>query len=164
MKSIQFLKSNSSDLTLGLSGEGNFTIYDKDAFNDRVKLWSDKVNTEIKTSLAAQTNKSNKLSRSISFAFKKKEGEITRLSLKFSRVGIYIHYGASKGHGGYKGSKWESKGEYKYTDVKSMGRMNYGARRAKPFFMPIIEKNLPELSQVLVDYTNKTIVRVFKQI
>ena len=48
---------------------------------------------------------------------KNKYGEIDRIGFSFARQGIYIHKGAYRGFGGYKGSRWS----YRKATMKFIG-------------------------------------------
>ncbi len=71
----------------------------------------------------------------VSDKYKKKDGGIRVVSIKFPRSLIYTMKGAGKGRGGSKGSKWTDKyGAAHTTNPKSFGKMGTAGRTEKPFF------------------------------
>ena len=80
-------------------------------------------------------------------------GVYTRIRFIFPRYGVFIHKGASRGHGGSKGSQWKNKKDITIrTDEKSLGKMNRGSRRAKEWFNDVIENYVDILLQKLQQY------------
>ena len=84
----------------------------------------------------------------------KSKGETERVGFSFAREGIYIHRGAGRGQGGFRGgSKWTDKyGKLKKTNPDSFYLMGTGNRHPIRWFDPIIEKNLPKLADIVADY------------
>lgn len=84
----------------------------------------------------------------------KSKGETERVGFSFAREGIYIHKGAGRGQGGFRGgSKWTDKyGKLKKTNPDSFYLMGTGNRHPIRWFDPIIEKNLPKLADIVADY------------
>ena len=80
--------------------------------------------------------------------------EVNRVGFSFLREGIYIHKGAGRGQGGYRGSRWTDKyGTLKATDTKSLGKLGTGNRRSVEWFNPIIERELEALADIVSDYS-----------
>lgn len=139
-----------------------FSGHTLEQFNTEVCAWASKVNQEVKTSLQSQTQNSTRLQKSIKFSFKKTHGEIRRLNLNFDRRAIYVHSGASRGHGGCTGSRWRTSiGMEKNTNLKSLGRMGKGNRPAKPFIEPALNSNIDELADIVANYCADMCVKVY---
>lgn len=84
---------------------------------------------------------------------KKYKIEVQSLGFSFARHGVYLHYGASRGYGGYVGSKWKDKnGNLHVTNPNSLGKMNSGARKAVHWFNPVLKKHLPTLADIAAEY------------
>jgi hypothetical protein len=80
-------------------------------------------------------------------------GIFTRIRFTFPRYGVFVHKGASRGHGGSKGSKWVNvRGITIHTNPASFGKMNTGSRQAKEWFNPVIENFTETLNVRLTDY------------
>jgi hypothetical protein len=131
-------------------------------FNAKVEAWGKDVTSMLRQSVRSMTRRDLLLSRSIrpNFYRNKKyleasgEGEIYRIGFSFVREGIYIHKGAGRGQGGVSGSKWYNlRGELKKTDPRSLMKMGSGNRKPKEWFNPVIEQKLPELSDIVSDYS-----------
>ena len=87
---------------------------------------------------------------SLKVAHKMEYGEVTRVSFKMARHLVFVHGGFGKGIGGSKGSSWlDAKGNKKNTDPSSLGASK-GKRRAKAWFAPVIERELPKLTDDLL--------------
>ena len=85
------------------------------------------------------------------------QGVANRLSLSFSRHGVFQEKGAGRGHGGSKGSVWyDSQGRRKTTNPQSFGKMGSGKRIKKPWFNPVIDNVLPlleaQVAQLKLNY------------
>lgn len=130
-------------------------------FNTELKRWILKVKKEAKSKVSDHKS----IAASIKTKSYKKQGQIYKLALIYSKIGVFIHYGASKGHGGLKGSSWyNAKGEKKKTNPKSLGLMGKGERKAEPFITESIEKNLPELENIVQSYTDGLVVHVLSNL
>ena len=85
-------------------------------------------------------------------SFRKRDGLINKVTLKFKKTGIYREKGAGRGYGGSKGSKWiDSKGIQRSTNPNSLGKAGTGNRKAAPWFNPVIEKFADDLANDLAD-------------
>ena len=85
-------------------------------------------------------------------AFKKRDGMISKITLKIKKSGIYREKGAGKGMGGKKGSSWiDSKGQRKTTNPNSLGKAGTGNRQPAPWFNPVVEKYADDLANKLAD-------------
>lgn len=85
------------------------------------------------------------------------QGVANRVSLSFSRHGVFMEKGAGRGYGGSKGSVWyDAKGQRRTTNPQSFGKMGSGARIRKPWFNPMVENVLPlleaQVAQLKIDY------------
>ncbi len=76
-------------------------------FNQAVKSWTVNVRKKSVTNVTNNTKKdtrqwkgreSKKLSKSISYRFKKQFGDISRIAYSFERHGVFLHYGVGRGY------------------------------------------------------------------
>lgn len=82
---------------------------------------------------------------SLKVTHKTEYGEITKVSFKMARHLVFVHGGFGKGIGGSRGSTWiDAKGNKKKTNPSSLGA-GKGKRRAKAWFAPVIDRELPKL-------------------
>lgn len=87
---------------------------------------------------------------SLKVAHKMEYGEVTRVSFKMARHLVWLHGGFGKGVGGSKGSSWlDKKGNRKKTNPQSLNAPKKN-RRAKAWFVPVIERELPKLADELL--------------
>ncbi len=127
-------------------------------FNEDVKNWAEQTTSKLRISIRAKVVKDLVLSGSIRpkvYYDKKYAKEANRIGFSFNREGIYIEKGASRGHGGYMGgSKWYNrKGELKNTLSSSLMKMGTGNRPVMPWFNPVIEQRLPQLADLIAEYS-----------
>lgn len=84
---------------------------------------------------------------------KKYKIEVQSLGFSFARHGVFLHYGASSGHGGSIGSKWKDRhGIVRSTNPASLGKMDSGNRKAVHWFNPVLKKHLPTLADIAAEY------------
>lgn len=125
-------------------------------FNDDVSGWAIDVTKKLRVNVRMLVQRDEKLSQSIDpNIYKKKErGEVERIGFSFAREGVYIHKGAGRGQGGFRGgSKWTDKyGTLKKTDPLSYYKMGTGNRTPIRWFDPVIEANLPALADIVAEY------------
>lgn len=82
------------------------------------------------------------------------------VSFNFERYIAWVDKGASRGHGGTKGSTWyNKKGEKRRTNSASLRKMNSGNRLAEPFIDAVISERLPILADVLAKNLADSVVR-----
>lgn len=128
-----------------------------DQFNQDVKDWAQRVTKMLKSNVRSMVKRDHVLSKSIRPNFyydRQYETEISRIGFSFAREGIWIHKGAGKGQGGFLGSKWYNlRGELKSTSETSKGKMGNGNRQPIEWFDPIIEQMLPELADIVAEYS-----------
>lgn len=127
-------------------------------FNNDVKAWSIHTTRRLKLNVRAMVKADRKLSDSISpnIYYDNKYGakEANRIGFSFVREGIHLHKGAGRGQGGSKGSKWYNRfGERKETLASSLNKMDTGNRKAIEWFDPIIDLELPQLADLVADYS-----------
>ncbi|MDR1370802.1 MAG: hypothetical protein LBJ72_11865 [Dysgonamonadaceae bacterium] len=126
-------------------------------FNQDVKTWAKKVNKLLRASAQSKVERDFFLSKSIKPTFgydKQYAKEIKRVGFSFQREGIYIHKGAGKGQGGYKGSKWtDSYGQLKETNPESFLKMGTGNRKPIEWFNPVIESQIESLADIVAEYS-----------
>lgn len=132
-----------------------------DKFNRDVQDWAKEVQGKLRSNVRAMVKKDNKLSSSIrpNFYKDKTTKEINRIGFSFRREGIYLHYGAGKGQGGFQGSKWtDSYGTLQKTNPDSYGKMGTGARHSVDWFNTIIKKEIETLADIVAEYSADLIV------
>lgn len=159
-------------------------------FNNDVIAWSKKVENELKINAPRQAmnpprslkEKSRKTSKYMNSLFTpgsdiygqslaesitsivrfdpKYNAEAINVGFNFARHGIYLHYGAGKGEGGFTGSKWTDRyGRLKTTDENSKGYLGT-IRQPIDWFNPVLRKNIKELADIAVDYCADVTVNV----
>ena len=154
-----------------------------DEFNARVAEWSARLKAAARSSVSAKTRQNTRLGRSIKVNLIKERGtgQVYRVRVSFAKEGVYVHVGAGRGYGGFRGGKFyseakihqrtaqeaaeadpESKSKARsarasghMVDVNpaSIGKMGTGARRAVPWLTPEVEALMPELVRIAEDYT-----------
>lgn len=78
-----------------------------------------------------------------------KDGMVWYIRFSFPRYLIYVSKGASRGHGGRKGSQWQSpKGITISTNPKSFNKL----KEPKNWFNPVIDNYAERLGQLLADH------------
>lgn len=146
-----------------ISESDRFTRHqDKDRveqFNKDVAGWSIHTTRRLKLNVRALVREDRQLSHSINpnVYYDNKYGakEANRIGFSFAREGIHIHKGAGRGQGGYKGSKWYNlHGELKTTQLSSLTKMGTGNREPIEWFDPVIEQELPQLADLVADYSS----------
>ena len=83
------------------------------------------------------------------------------VGVRFPRQLIWTHRGAGKGHGGFEGSSWvTAMGIRKYTASESLGKMNAGNRREKPFINNYLDGNqgVDQLADIVAEESGDVIV------
>ena len=162
-------------------------------FNQEVIAWSKKVEQELKMNAPRQAIKiprsmnemSRKRTKRLSSLFnssanvygetlsesitstvrydEKYRAEAVNVGFNFSRHGIHLHYGAGKGVGGFKGSKWTDRyGRLKTTNQYSLGNMGSpdSGRTPVDWFNPVLKRNIEQLANIAVDYCADVTVNV----
>jgi hypothetical protein len=129
-----------------------------DQFNKAVSDWSVDTTRRLKMNVRTMVREDHKLSDSINpnMYYDNKYGakEASRVGFSFVREGIHIHKGAGRGQGGWKGSKWyDIHGKLKETNKKSLGKMGFGNRQPIEWFDPVIVQELPQLADLVADYS-----------
>lgn len=137
------------------------------AYNAAVQAWQERVTAELKVSVStrSKTIGSNLEPRLYT---DKKYGYVNRIGFSFPRHGVYLHHGASRGHRGTMGSKWEvlknsvgvqvGTGIIHHTNMTGSGYMGEGGREAFRWFDPIISANLQSLSDIVTTYWDTMII------
>lgn len=141
-------------------------------FNSRVKSWAQKVEQELKASADSRfkhrdrevSEKFPRLSDSIQTKLRfDKTYKLETRSVGFSiaRHGVYLHQGSGRGYGGLVGGKWTDKyGKLQHTNPTSYGKQGTGNRNAEHWFNSIIERNAPELLDIVADYSLDLVVNL----
>jgi hypothetical protein len=141
-------------------------------FNTGVKQWGEKVEALLKQSAQSRFGHED---RPISDEFPRLSDSI-KLNLRFdkafkletrsvgfsvARHGVYLHEGAGRGYGGLTSSKWTDKfGKIHTTKESSKGRMGTGNRTAEYWFNDIIRNNMPELAEIVANYSLDIVVNM----
>lgn len=141
-------------------------------FNSKVKAWGEKVEAELKASAQSRFHHSDRditeefprLSDSIKLNLRfDKQYKLETRSVGFSvaRHGVYLHEGAGRGYGGLIGSKWTDKyGKQHTTAESSLGKMGTGSRQAEYWFNDVIRNNMPELADIVSNYSLDIIINM----
>ena len=117
-----------------------------DAFNEKIKAWGLKVKATMPASISAHGIRGKKLSGSIKNTYYYDYGEIYRLGFSFAREGIFVHKGVGRGYvmsGG--------------TVVKISKSQGFN-RKPKPWFNPVIESFIPDLDEIIQEYSETAIL------
>lgn len=126
-------------------------------FNQDVKDWSEKAKQSLRTSIKSLVKRDVYLSDSLkaNLYYDRKYGkEANRIGFSFAREGIYIHKGAGRGQGGIIGGRWIDKhGSLKERAAESAGLQGTGNRKPLRWFDPVIEGRLPQLADLVADYS-----------
>lgn len=125
-------------------------VIDYEKYNADVRKWAANAEVLMETGIAVDTGKTK---QSIQRKYKRSGTSIERVSFPFARTGIYIETGAVRGHGGKKGSTWNTKkGERRSTNPDSLGLMGLGLKKAQPWINPAMDKSLPELNEIVTGF------------
>jgi hypothetical protein len=116
------------------------------AFNERLMAWGAKVNGSMPASISSHGIGGKRLRSSIRNNYYYEYGEIFRLGFSFSREGIFVHKGVGRGYRMNNGI------------VVKVSKTAGHNRVPKPWFNPVIESHMPEMEQIVVDYTKTAIV------
>ena len=125
------------------------------AFKKALQGWCIDVTMQLRRSVRLMVRHDEELSASIEPRIYSKYGEPNRIGFTFAREGVYIHKGAGRGQGGFKGgSRWFDRfGVLKKTDSDSFGKMGSGKRKPKLWFDPVIRQNLDALADIVAEYS-----------
>ena len=128
-----------------------------DEFNARVAEWAARLHAAARSSVSAKTRQNTRLGRSIKVNLIKEwgTGQVYRVRVSFEKEGVYVHVGAGRGYGGFKGGTFYSEAQGRRVKVKetSIGKMGTGTRRAVPWLTPEVEALMPELARIAEEYT-----------
>jgi hypothetical protein len=115
-----------------------FRPEDIDEFNKEVGQWGKGSKTDLvqemnSLGIVHRENSNSPVSaqKALKMAVRNKAGVASKISFKMPRHMVFVHKGVGRGT--------------KITDVGSTNR------KAKPWFNPVIEKNLPELVDIVAD-------------
>ena len=117
-----------------------------EAFNDKLKVWGAKVKAALPPSISSLGIGGKHLGKSIRNTYYYEYGEIFRLGFSFAREGIFIHKGVGRGY------------VMKNGVVIKTSKNPDGNRMKKPWFNPVVESFIPELEQIIHDYTDTAII------
>jgi hypothetical protein len=145
---------------------------DKEAlkkFNNDVVQWTSDVETALKSSVRSLVKRNVSLSDSITgrvFYDSKYAREANRIGFAFDRHGVYIHRGAGKGQGGTSTtSVWINRhGERKSRAPESTGKQGTGKRQPILWFNPVVAARLPQLADLVSDYSATMQVDIVRNI
>ena len=85
----------------------------------------------------------------VTFKLTYRDGLVTRIKFTFPRYLVYVAKGASRGHGGRKGSQWQSpKGITIKTNPKSFNKL----KEPKDWFNPVINNFSEQIAEKLKTY------------
>lgn len=142
-------------------------------FTEDVKRWSEGVVAALRLSAAQHTGISgvslpvaDRLAPNLKYYVKKDSyyhKEPSRIGFIFPRHGVYLHYGAYRGHGGFVGSHWLDRfGRRHDTDPASLGLAGKGERQAQDWFNSVLKQKLPELADIAANYCGDMFVNFSK--
>lgn len=128
--------------------------FDIQRYNQAVKDWGRDTQGQLRSSInGLGVRATGTLLRSVNAKFGQRFGQVNYVGLRFARYGVFVEKGASRGHGGAKGSKWRTaQGKLKRTNPKSMGAMGTGGRSARPWFNPVIGDAVDRLADLVVNF------------
>ena len=126
-------------------------------FNKDVEDWSEKSKQALRISIKSLVKRDVSLSDSLkaNLYYDRKYGsEVNRVGFSFVREGVYIHRGAGRGQGGMIGGRWiDRHGTMKSRAADSAGLQGTGKRTPIPWFDPVTEGRLPQLADIVADYS-----------
>ncbi len=142
----------------------------REQFNSAVSAWFTSTVAKLRTSAdALGIDLSHELINTLKARVYKRFGVAIGGGIWLPRYGIWVERGASRGHGGVKGSRWWSnsgttlrkrgvlagvtvQGQWRRTNPASLGKMNTGARLAREWFNPVVDAAMDALSDICADY------------
>lgn len=126
-------------------------------FNRQVEEWSEKSKLALRSSIKSLVRRDVYLSDSLkaNIYYNRQYGkEVNRVGFSFAREGVYIHKGAGRGQGGVIGGRWIDRyGQQKSRSDESAGLQGQGKRKPILWFDPVIENRLPQLADLVADYS-----------
>jgi hypothetical protein len=142
---------------------------DFEEYNNEIKNWGRQARqliqregtTEGVTHRPTSPSPSDSLAR-IRDSYGQQAGLVSRISFKFPRSLVYTMKGAGKGMAGNKGSRWIDKhGAAKKTNPASLGKMDTGGRKAKPFLNKALSApaGLDQLADIAAEQLGNVVVK-----
>ncbi len=126
-------------------------------FNQEVADWSEKSKQALRVSIKSLVRRDVSLSDSLKvnlYYDNRYFKEVNRVGFSFVREGVYIHRGAGRGQGGVIGGRWiDCHGTMKSRAADSAGLQGTGKRQPILWFDPVIERRLPQLADLVADYS-----------
>ena len=126
-------------------------------FNRNVEEWTEKSKQALRLSIQSMVKRNVYLSDSLKgnvYYDSKYAKEANRVGFSFAREGIYIHKGAGRGQGGIIGGRWIDRyGKMQTRAGTSAGLQGQGNRKPIRWFDPVIDKRLPQLADLVSDYS-----------
>ncbi len=126
-------------------------------YNKEVEEWSADSRRMLRTNIAYFVENDIALSDSIrdNVYYNRRGGkEAQRVGFSFLREGVYIHKGAGRGQGGVIGGSWiDRHGKRKTRAASSAGKMGKGNRYNQEWFDTVIDRKLPQLADVVSNYS-----------
>ncbi len=126
-------------------------------YNKDVTDWAKDQQSGLRRSVSQLISEDIGLSESIKerVYFNRRGGkEAQRVGFSFLREGIHIHKGAGRGQGGVIGSSWiDRHGQKKTRAPESAGKMGSGNRQKKEWFDNVVDKRLPQLADIVGNYS-----------
>lgn len=126
-------------------------------FNQNVSGWTSKVRNKVKYRIRRLSKKGKgDLVRSLRSKQRKDYGEIDRISFQFDRHGVFLHKGVGNGYvmkggrvvRGYKPKVLRRRKNNELPPVETSGPLR---RQPKEWFNPTLDKNIPELADMIAD-------------
>jgi hypothetical protein len=114
--------------------------------------WAAGVEQKLKASLSIAGTDTGAGVQSIDHLTNIVYGDSVGIWFGFLRYLVMVEKGAGRGHAGKKGSRWRSKdGKSKKTNPASFGKMGKGSRKARPWFNPVLRREIEELANVAAE-------------
>lgn len=118
-------------------------------FNKKIMDWGMKVRSELQISISANIANDKNLSKSLKNTYHYEYGEIYRLGFTFKPEGVYVHKGVGRGY--------NMRGDIAVRTAKQESKIGK-LRKPKPWFNPVVERNMPELVSIIKSYTETAII------
>lgn len=127
--------------------------------DQEVRRWGKETLDQLK---GMSVRRSGLLVRMLKSRFRSRGGHIDAVGFIMPRYAVWMEKGASRGHGGAKGSRWWDGSGWRRTDPRSLGKMNMGRRRARPVINPVLDRRVPVLADIVARFWADATVNAIK--
>lgn len=135
------------------------TIFERERYRQEVRSWAAEAARKMR---GASPRRTGQLLALLKHRLRMRTGVPEAVFFQFPRYAVWVEKGAGKGHGGRKGSRWYSNGTLRRTDKASLGRMNSGARRARPFINPVLDTDVELLADIMVHHMGSQAINAMR--